>query len=197
MANAPASANAAAVSAAAAESAADAAAFGTAAATGNFTDACGPAVPDPSVPDSCDTPVLQVDSPAAYGVQCLNDTLDTAPINITSCATLIQEMCGNQWQRPGQWLWLTANGCSVGSFLPPQTYVGAAPWPTAAQCEELIFASMVDECQYSGVAYNIAAVNLKTLPAYQGGDKGMRHPTHMRHRICHHLTNSVPLQERQ
>ncbi|KAK4695479.1 hypothetical protein P7C71_g2273, partial [Lecanoromycetidae sp. Uapishka_2] len=170
----PASANAAAVSAA---SAAEAAASGTAFATGgNYTDACGPKIPDPTVPDSCDTPVLQVSSPAAYGVQCLNDTQTSTPVNITSCAILIPEMCANQWQRPGQWLWLTADGCSVGSFLPPEGYVGAAPWPTGAQCEELIFASMVDECEYGGEAWNVAAVNLKTLPQDLGGDKGMMSP---------------------
>lgn len=99
----------------------------------NTTDACGPKIPDPTVPDSCDTPVFQASGPSAYGVQCLNDTQTSTPVNITSCADLIQELCSNQWQRPGQWLWLTANGCSVGSFLPPTTFVGAAPWPTAAQ----------------------------------------------------------------
>ncbi len=71
----PADADAAAVSEAAA--AAYATAYGTAAVSGgNYTDACGPTIPDPTVPDSCDTPVLQVDQPAAYGVQCLNDVRD-------------------------------------------------------------------------------------------------------------------------
>lgn len=139
----------------------------------NTTDACGPAIPDPSVPDSCDTPVSEVTSPAAYGVQCLNDT--TSPnlaINISSCAVLIPELCANQWQRPGEWVWLTASGCSLGSFLPPATFTGHAPWPSQAQCEELIYASMIESCEYSGVGYNIAAVNLRVLPDNTGGGSG-------------------------
>lgn len=167
---------AASISDAAAASAAYAAATSAFATSGNYTDACGPTIPDPTVEDSCDTPVEQVDSPAAYGVQCLNDTQTTAAINITSCSILIPEMCSNQWQRPGEWLWLTANGCSIGSFLPPVSFVGAAPWPSSAQCEELIFASMVDECEYSGLPYNIAAVNLKILPTDQGNVKGTLPP---------------------
>ncbi len=121
-----------------------------------------------------------------------SQTQNSAPINITSCATLIPELCSNQWQRPGQWVWLTANNCSIGSFLPPTTFVGAAPWPSAVQCEELIYASMVDECAYSGVPYNIAAVNLRTLPADEGGNKGTYYPLQS---SINHSTNCAFMQE--
>ena len=132
---------------------------------GNTTDACGPKIPDPTVPDSCDTPVEQVDTPAAYGVQCLNDTSTNTAVNLTSCAILIPELCSNQWQNPGSWVWLASNGCAVGSYLPPATVQGAAKWPAEDQCEDLIYASMVDDCIYSGDSWNIAAVNLKELPS--------------------------------
>ncbi|KAK4692575.1 hypothetical protein P7C71_g4657, partial [Lecanoromycetidae sp. Uapishka_2] len=158
------SASASSAAEAAAEASAEAAftSFGAyASATGPIVDECGPTVPDPSVDDSCYTPVQEVDAPAAYGVQCLNDTIST-PINITSCAELIPIMCAQEWQEPGQWLWITNNACSLGSFLPP--YKGSATWPSAENCELLIYAAMVNECAYSGIPYNIAAVNLKTLP---------------------------------
>lgn len=143
--------------------------YATAAPTGSV-DKCGPKVPDPTVPDSCDTPVEQVDAPAAYGVQCLNDTQSSTPLNITTCATLIVELCSNQWQSPGQWIWLVGNGCTIGSFMTP--FDGAAPWPTQDQCEQLIYAAAVDSCQESGEPYNIAAVNLKTLPDNTPGGSG-------------------------
>lgn len=147
-------------------------AFPSAVQTGPVVDACGPKIPDPSVPDSCDTPVEESDQPAAWGVQCLNDTQTSTPINITSCATLIPELCSNQWQVPGQWLWLTRDGCSIGSFLPGPDLVGHAPWPSAAQCEQLIYASMVDSCDWSGLPYNVAAVNIKVMPDDGLGSSG-------------------------
>lgn len=134
-------------------------------------DACGPQIPDPSVPDTCNTPVEQTDQPAPWGVQCLNDTGSSTPINITSCANLIPQLCANQWQHPDEWVWLTENGCSIGSFLPGPKLPGHAPWPQGAVCEQLIYASMIDSCEYSGYGYNLAAVNLRTLPdnSPQGG----------------------------
>ena len=142
----------------------------SASASGGLIDACGPKIPDPSVPDSCSTPVEQSDTPAAYGVQCLNDTQSNAAVNISSCAILIPELCANQWQKPGEWVWQTANGCSIGSLIPSETNTGAAPWPNSDQCEELIYASMVDDCQFDEVPWNIAAVNLVILP--NGNNKG-------------------------
>ncbi len=139
-------------------------AYASAVPTGPVVDACGPKIPDPSVPDSCSTPVYEVGQPNAWGVQCLNDTGSSTAVNITSCATLIPELCSNQWQSPNQWVWLTADGCSIGSFLPGSNFAGHAPWPSNAQCEELIYASMVDSCQYSEKPWNIAAVNIKVVP---------------------------------
>ena len=129
-------------------------------------DKCGPKTPDPSVPDSCDTPVEQStnNQPASYGVQCLNDTSVSTPINATSCSALIPELCANQWQSPGNWVWLTGEGCSLGSWLPVQNG-GAAPWPSQAQCEQLIYVSMYDSCQLTGDSWTVAAVNLVVLPA--------------------------------
>lgn len=139
--------------------------------SGSVKDACGPEIPDSTVPDSCNTPVEQVSAPAAWGVQCLNDTGSSTPINITICAPLIQKMCSNQWQNLGEWNWLTGQGCSVGSFLPPRNFNGSAPGPTKNACEELIYASMVDDCQLAGVPWNLAGVNVKVFPAngYNGG----------------------------
>ena len=133
-----------------------------------YTDACGPTIPDPTVDDTCDTPVVYSSQPASYGVQCLNDSLTATPINITSCFSLIPEFCANQEQAPGRWLWLTANDCSLGSWLPDHTvYPGAAAYPLQEQCEELIYASMLEACYYNRVpfnSFNIAAVNLAVLP---------------------------------
>ena len=146
-------------------SAASASAYASAApSAGNLTDACGPKIPDPTVEDSCSTPVGQSDTPGAYSVQCLNDTQSSTQVNISSCAYLIPQLCSEEWQTPGEWVWLTANGCSVGSYLPPTSYEGAAPWPNNTQCEQLIYAPMVDGCGFEGIPWNIAAVNLKVLP---------------------------------
>lgn len=140
----------------------------------NMTDECGPPTKDPTVPDTCSTPVETSDGPAAYGVQCLNDTLSPTAVNISSCAILIPELCSNQWQHPGEWVWLTRNGCSIGSFLPDKNSFpqGIAQWPSGDQCQELIYASMVDSCQYAGVPWNIAAVNIKKLPSDESGNSG-------------------------
>lgn len=132
-----------------------------ASATGPVVDECGPKIPDPNVEDSCYSPVQRVDTPSAYGVLCQNDTIST-PLNVTSCGELIPIMCAQEWQQPGQWLWISNNECSLGSFLSP--YNGSAQWPSAIDCELLIYASMVNECAYSGIPYNIASVNLKELP---------------------------------
>jgi hypothetical protein len=135
------------------------------AASAPLKDACGPAIPDPTVPDSCDTPVEPVSAPAAWGVQCLNDTGSSAPINITACAPLIGTLCSNQWQNLGKWTWLTAPGCALGSFLPPKAFEGSAPGPKRDACENLIYASMVDGCQYAGAPWNLAGVNVKVFPS--------------------------------
>ena len=132
-------------------------------------DACGPKIPDPTVPDSCDTPIEQVDAPSSYGVQCLD--LGSGPnLNLTTCATLIPQLCSNEWQEPNQWLWLSGEGCSLGSFLTNET--GAAPWPSGDQCEELIYVSMIESCEYSNQTYNTAAVNLRTIPDNTPTGKG-------------------------
>jgi len=136
-------------------------------ATAPARDACGPSTPDPTVPDSCNTPVQQVSSPAAWGVQCLNDTGSAAPINITTCAALITQLCANQWQNLGNWTWVTGPGCAIGSFLPGKDIQGAAPGPERGACEELIYASMVDSCQFSG-GWNLAGVNLRVFPGVGG-----------------------------
>ncbi|MCJ1453688.1 hypothetical protein MMC28_004036 [Mycoblastus sanguinarius] len=140
------------------------------ASTETIVDACGPTIPDPSVQDSCYSPVAEVDSPNAYGVQCLNDTNTAIPINVTSCAQLIPLLCSQEWQEAGQWLWISNEECTLGSFLPP--YAGSAQWPTGGDCEELIYVSMINECAYSGVPYNLAAVNLATLPDNTPSGKG-------------------------
>ncbi|MCJ1457732.1 hypothetical protein MMC28_008101 [Mycoblastus sanguinarius] len=136
------------------------------------SDQCGPSIPDPTVPDSCDTPVDQVNSPAAYGVQCLSDGTNDQ-LNATSCELLIPVLCSKQWQWPGQWIWATYDGCSLGSFLPDPTYSGAAPYPDEANCELLIYESMLATCANSN-QYNQAAVNLKVIPDNTPGGKGQQ-----------------------
>ena len=126
-------------------------------------DACGPKIPDPRVTDSCDSYVEQVDSPAPYGVQCLNDG-SGQELNVTSCEELIPIMCSNEFQHAGEWVWATNDGCSLGSFLPPESYAGAAQWPPQSNCEVLIYGAMLEACADGSNKYNVAAVNLQTLP---------------------------------
>ena len=126
-------------------------------------DACGPKVPDPLVTDSCDSPVEAVNSPHPYGVQCLSDGSNQS-LNVTSCSQLIPIMCTNEFQHAGEWVWATQEGCSLGSFLPPESLTGAASWPPQLNCEELIYGAMLSACTGAGSQYNVAAVNLKTLP---------------------------------
>ncbi len=134
-------------------------------------DACGPKVPDSSVTDTCNSFVEQVNSPHAYGVQCLND--GTKPqLNFTSCEELIPIMCSNEFQHAGQWVWASHEGCSLGSFLPPESLTGAAQWPPQANCEELIYGAMLLSCAYGSNKYNVAAVNLQTLPNNTPNGKG-------------------------
>ena len=134
-------------------------------------DACGPKIPDPRVTDSCDSFVEQVDAPAPYGVQCLNDGT-SQQLNISSCSELIPVMCTNEFQHAGEWVWASQSGCSLGSYLPSETYVGAAQWPSQLNCEELIYGAMVSACTGSGSQYNVAAVNLNTLPNNKPGGTG-------------------------
>lgn len=126
-------------------------------------DECGPAAnPDPTVPDSCTSFVQRSNGPATYGVQCLNDGTHPA-WNITSCSNLIAVLCSDQWQHLGEWVWATTDGCSLGSYLPK--IQGAAKAPEQQNCEAMIYGSMLDTCADK---YNIAAVNLKTLPDNTG-----------------------------
>lgn len=134
---------------------------GTGTASTAPSDHCGPLIPDPTVPDTCDSFVQQVDAPAAYGVHCDNDGSGLT-LNITACEEIIPVMCEKQWTHPGQWAWATYNGCSLGSFLPPDNYTGAAPWPSQAQCEILIYGAMLQTC--GDGTNNRAAVNLAVLP---------------------------------
>ena len=155
-----------------ATAAGSAGAAGTGVANPSGPDACGPKVPDPRVTDSCDSPVDTVQAPAPYGVQCLNDGT-TQQLNESSCAELIPIMCTNEFQHAGEWVWASQKGCSIGSFLPPESLVGAAQWPPQINCEELIYGAMLDACTGSGGnQYNVAAVNLNKLPNNQPGGTG-------------------------
>ena len=126
-------------------------------------DACGPKIPDPRVTDSCDSFVQQVNSPNPYGVQCLSDGTKNQ-VNLTQCESIIPVLCSNEFQHAGEWVWATLDGCSLGSFLPPESYTGAAQWPPQLNCEELIYGAMAEACFDGSSQYNVAAVNLQSLP---------------------------------
>jgi hypothetical protein len=133
-------------------------------------DACGPKIPDPRVPDSCDSYVDVSTGPAMpYNASCLNDG-SGAVLNTNSCEELIQVMCSNEFQHAGEWVWASNDGCSLGSYLPLQnkadgTPTGAAKWPEQANCEVLIYGSMLSVCTGSGSnKYNTIAVNLPVIP---------------------------------
>lgn len=135
------------------------------------SDQCGPRIPDPNVPDSCDSFVQPVDSPAAYGVNCSSDGTG-ATLNATSCEELIPILCEKQWQHPGEWTWATYDGCTLGAFLPPIDYTGAAPWPAQVNCEVLIYGAMLQTCDDGTNQYNQASVNLRVYPDNTPGGKG-------------------------
>ncbi len=133
-------------------------------------DKCGPTIPDPRVPDSCDSYVdISTGGAMPYNASCLNDGTG-AVLNTNSCEELIQVMCSNEFQHAGEWVWASNDGCSLGSYLPLQnktdgTPTGAAMWPQQANCEVLIYGSMLSVCTGSGSnTYNTIAVNLPVLP---------------------------------
>ncbi|KAL6715329.1 hypothetical protein ACLMJK_007595 [Lecanora helva] len=143
-------------------------------------DQCGPKTPDPRVVDTCDSFVEKVSSPHPYGVQCLKDAAGTA-LNTTTCESLIQVMCTNEFQHAGEWVWATGDGCSLGSYLPSETIQGAAQWPSQINCEELIYGAMLQACTENSQSYNVAAVNLINLPNAQssGSQVNVGYPSYL------------------
>ena len=161
------------------------------------TDPCGPKVQDPYTPPTCNGPndtststsssedaeafgydasyVYQVDTPAAYGVQCLNSTTSKASINTKNCGITAVDICSkirSKYSPRGKWVWSTAGGpgCAMAYWLP--AYNGSAPAPLKERCEQGIYNTMVDLCVtepdgYLGVS-DIAAVNLVHLPGSSG-----------------------------
>ena len=156
------------------------------------TDPCGPKVQDPYTPPTCNTNdtsspdsvdafgydasyVYQADTPAAYGVQCLNSTTDGASINTKNCRVTTVDICNkirSTYSPRNKWVWsdLGGPGCAMAYWLPAAN--GSAPPPLKDRCEQGIFGTMVDLCMaepdgYLGVS-NIAGVNLIHLPGTNG-----------------------------
>lgn len=161
------------------------------------TDPCGPKVQDSYSPPTCNPKgtsltstnetdaieafgydanyVYQVDTPAAYGVQCLNSTTSKAAINTKNCVVTSVDICNkirSNYSPRGKWVWSTLGGpgCAMAYWLP--AYNGSAPAPLEDRCELGIYQTMVDLCittpdGYYGVS-NIAAVNLVHLPGTNG-----------------------------
>ncbi len=151
-----------------------------AAAAPSGPDQCGPTIPDPRVPDSCDSYVdISTKGAMPYNASCLNDGTG-AVLDMNSCEELIGVMCSNEFQHAGEWVWASNNGCSLGSFLPPQnktdgTPTGAAKWPEQANCEILIYGSMLSVCTGSGSnQYNTISVNLPVIPNNTPTGKGQQ-----------------------
>ena len=157
-----------------------------------MTDPCGPKVQDPYTPPTCNTNdtsspdsvdafdddanyVYQVDTPAAYGVQCLNSTTDRASITTKNCLVNTVDICKkirSTHSPRNKWVWsnLGGPGCAMAYWLPAAN--GSAPPPLKDRCEQGIFGMMVDLCMAEpdpdfGVS-NIAGVNLVNLPGTNG-----------------------------
>ncbi len=161
------------------------------------TDPCGPKVQDSYSPPTCNPSgtlltttndidaieafgydanyVYQVDTPAAYGVQCLNSTTSKAAINTKNCDVTAVDVCNkirSNYSPRGKWVWSTVGGpgCAMAYWLP--AYNGSAPAPLKDRCEQGIYQTMVDLCittpdGYYGLS-NVAAVNLVQLPGTNG-----------------------------
>ena len=157
------------------------------------TDPCGPKVQDAYTPPTCNSKsnststsglddidafasyVYQVDTPTAYGVQCLNSTISNAAIKTENCAVTAVDICKkirSEFSPRGKWVWSAVGGpgCAMAYWLPQ--FNGSAPAPDKTRCEQGIYNTMVDLCVtepdgYYGVS-DIAAVNLKQLPGANG-----------------------------
>ena len=156
------------------------------------TDPCGPKVQDPYTPPTCNTNdtsspdsvaasgydasyVYEVDTPAAYGVQCLNSTADRASITTKDCRLTTVDICNkirSTYSPRNKWVWSEVGGpgCAMAYWLPPAN--GSAPPPLKDRCEHGIFGMMVHLCMAEPDAYfgvsNIAGVNLVHLPGTNG-----------------------------
>ncbi|KAG7008868.1 mediator of RNA polymerase II transcription subunit 12 [Physcia stellaris] len=159
------------------------------------TDPCGPAVQDNYTPPTCNDDggssstdfnnindlgydpsiVIQVATPAPYGVMCLNSSTSQATIKTNNCDRTTTDICKkiqSKYSPRGKWIWSSIGGagCAMGYWLPH--YNGSAPPPDTKRCEEGIYGTMLDRCtsledNYFGVS-NIAAVNLRRLPSTNG-----------------------------
>lgn len=174
------------------------AAYGSGVSTADLpivTDPCGPAVQDTYTPPTCNDDggtsstdfnnindlgydpsiVIQVATPAPYGVMCLNSSTSPATIKTKNCDLTTTDICKkiqSKYSPRGRWIWSAVGGagCAMGYWLPQ--YNGSAPPPDTTRCEEGIYGTMLDRCtsledNYFGVS-NIAAVNLRQLPSTNG-----------------------------
>ncbi|KAL8720808.1 MAG: hypothetical protein Q9181_007842 [Wetmoreana brouardii] len=158
------------------------------------TDPCGPAVQDGTEFDTCTVDpdgtrneegspfVYYTEEPAPYGVQCLplpnaNKTngfsnapaVNASSLNISNCD--IDEFCDGMVTDnfpKNQWVWNTNGGpgCAVGMYMPGAE--GVAKKPDATRCKRGIYGTMGLYCAEGGPSSEIAAVNLRRLPAGNG-----------------------------
>lgn len=136
----------------------------------------------------------------AYNASCLNDG-SGGNLNVDSCQDVITILCQNQWGNPGEWVWATGDGCTLGSWLPPAPAnpdgtsppPGTYPYqPDQNTCEVLIYGGMLSSCAGSGSNdYNVISVNLPVLPNNQqsGQQVDARYGSYL---IAHNAVRDVP-----
>ncbi|KAL8713684.1 MAG: hypothetical protein Q9220_002210 [cf. Caloplaca sp. 1 TL-2023] len=163
------------------------------------TDPCGPVVQDGTEFDTCTvdpdgTPntegspfVYFTEEPAPYGVQCLpmpvqnhpsgfsNAPTGTVPeLNIKSCnITGLCEHIQTADLIKNTWSWKADGGpgCAVGIWVPAGN--GVAQIPDKTRCRAGIFGTMGLYCEGGGPSSQVAAVNVKTLPANGGSGEAV------------------------
>lgn len=139
-------------------------------------DPCGPLtqpLPNPAG-NTCNVSIIDSESPAPYGVQCLTDYTNTH-IDFDACSKqTIPAICdklANPAVQNGTWIWASANlpnVCYMGFYLPP--YDGSAPKPDKGKCVNEIFRPLLGYCnpatgyEVSEGMYNLGMVNVKTKP---------------------------------
>lgn len=151
-------------------------AIDNATATAAVSDPCGPLIqPSPNpAGNTCNVSIIESESPATYGVQCLNDYTDTN-LTFDACSNqTISAICdklADPAVQNGTWIWASANSpsvCYMGFYLPP--YDGSAQKPDKDQCVNEIFRPMLGYCnpatgyEVSEGMYNLGMVNIKTKP---------------------------------
>ena len=144
--------------------------------TAAVRDPCGPLTQPLLNPagNTCNVSIVNSESPAPYGVQCLTDYTDTH-IDFDACSKqtipAICDLLADPTVQNGTWIWASAsppNVCYMGFYLPP--YDGSAQKPDTGKCVNEIFRPLAGYCnpatgyEETEGMYNLGMVNVKTKP---------------------------------